>query len=153
MLIADNWGFAKIIRVLTSQNKTQASLCYPIKKKKNLVIFQGLKTNTLEKFPNASAGLLFDSSFQAHRRETAGFLVSWARSSVQPKKYDCKAVPLFSWGSLGIPKLESPCSWTPLLEFHTSFSIKQLFAYRTGPPSMSYKACLWTDVWTCVWCH
>lgn len=130
MLIAGNWGSTKIIHVLYPKIRCRHPYVIPLK-----FFFRdisGFRNQYPGRLPLVRVGLPFDSSFAARGRETAGILISSAKSSFLRKRCHPKAVPIFSHEGLGTPKPESACSRTPLLEFHTSFSIKEHFAHRTG---------------------
>lgn len=139
MLIAHNWGFTKIIHVLTSQSRRQASYVTPLKKNCDI---SGFENQCPRVAPTCKRGASFWFQLWSLAGVKQHFWCLGQGRFFQQKRCLCKAVPIFSQEGLWTPKPESTCSWTPLLEFHTSFSIKELFTYRTGPPGMSYKACL-----------
>lgn len=107
-----------------------ATPCYPIKtknkKQKTSMIFQGLKTKAPEQFPLVSLGL---PSFQLWGLSewNSKLLMSWARSFLCLFSKKGATTRLFLVEGLLKPK--SPHSWTSLLEFHTSFLI------RNWPPT------------------
>lgn len=121
-----------------------------LKKKKNTRYFRVCKPKPQSSSHLRAWGFLH-FSFGASQKWNSKLPMSWARSLIRLFSKKGATTRLFLVEGLLKPK--SPHSWTSLLEFHTSFSMKKLVSDRTGPPGMSYKACLQADVWTRARCH
>lgn len=146
MIITDDkWGFIKTTDVLSYQNKTWATLCYPIKKKNHDIL--GFENQWPRLAPICKLGTSLIPALETLRSATVKLLTSQARSLISFLSKKGATTRLFlSFLGKGYWSLSHPIHGLLYCNFTHLFQLRNSSAGRTGPPGMPYKTRLQADV-------